>query len=85
MTKNKLPEWFDGKLYEEGATVSNRFSGEEYELDAMELSMYDFIMGATMIMEMGISCKNDKMINELREGLGWFRENNNKAYMALLD
>ena len=85
MKKNKLPEWFDGELYEDGGKVRNRFSGEEYELTAEELSMYDFIMGATMIMEMGISCKNDKMINELREGLGWFRENNNKAYMVLLN
>jgi|TARA_R110001592_G_C12722675_1_gene709083 hypothetical protein len=85
MKKNKLPEWFDGELYEDGGKVTNRFSGEEYELTAEELSMYDFIMGATMIMEMGIPSKNDKMINELREGLGWFRENNNKAYMVLLN
>ena len=85
MKKNKLPEWFDGELYEDGGKVTNRFSGEEYELTAEELSMYDFITGATMIMEMGIPSKNDKMINELREGLGWFRENNNKAYMVLLN
>jgi len=82
---NKLPEWFDGEIYEEGDKVRNRFSGEEYQLTAEELSMYDFIMGATMIMEMGISCKNDKMIGELRKGLEWFRENNSKAYMTLLD
>ena len=80
-----LPKWFTGELYEDGGMVSNRFSGEEYELTAKELSMYDFIMGATIIMEMGISCKNDKMIDELRKGLGWFKENNSKAYMVLLD
>jgi hypothetical protein len=39
---SKLPKWFKGELYEEGATVQNRFSGEEYELNALELSMYDF-------------------------------------------
>ena len=81
----KLPEWFTGELYEEGGKVSNRFSGEEYQLTAEELSMYDFIMGATMIMEMGVSCKNDKMVDELRKGLGWFRESNAEAYMTLLD
>ena len=85
MIKNKLPEWFDGETYKEGGVVTNRFSGEEYELTAKELSMYDFIMGVTMIMEMGISCRNDEMIDELRKGIYWFKENNSKAYMVLLD
>ena len=31
--KQKLPKWFDGELYNKGATVQNRFSGEEYELN----------------------------------------------------
>ena len=30
--KQKLPSWFNGELYEEGDTVTNRLSGEEYEL-----------------------------------------------------
>jgi len=34
-TKQKLPKWFNGELYEKGTTVQNRFSGEEYELNAM--------------------------------------------------
>ena len=63
---SKLPKWFTGKLYEEGSKVTNRFSGEEHQLTAEELSMYDFIMGATMIMEMGVSCKNDKMVDDPR-------------------
>ena len=50
----KLPSWFNGELYEEGETVQNRFSGEEYKLNNVELSMYDFVMGATMAIEMGI-------------------------------
>ena len=29
--EQQLPKWFKGELYEEGATVRNRFSGEEYE------------------------------------------------------
>ena len=82
-TKQQLPKWFNGELYEEGATVQNRFSGEEYELNAMELSMYDFVIGATLAMEMGMH--HDKMITDLRKGLDWFRKNNPKAYMVLLD
>jgi len=82
---SKLPKWFDGELYKEGGSVANRFSGEEYELNATELSMYDFIMGATMVMEMGIIRENENIDVELRKGLEWFRENNSKAYMVLLD
>ena len=82
--KAKLPSWFHGELYEEGGTVRNRFSGEEYELNNVELSMYDFVMGASMTMEMGIF-NSDHHIQELRKGLDWFRKHNPKAYMVLLD
>ena len=81
--KAKLPLWFNGELYEEGGTVRNRFSGEEYELNNVELSMYDYIMGATMMYEMGMH--HDNLVTELRKGLDWFRKHNPKAYMVLLD
>ena len=83
-TKQKLPSWFDGALYEEGDAVTNPYSGEEIELTAEELSMYDFIMGAQIVLEMGMIDK-PKIVEDLRKGLDWFRKNNNKAYMALLD
>ena len=85
-TKNKqeLPSWFNGELYEEGGTVQNRFSGEEYELNNVELSMYDFIMGATITAEMGIF-NTPHHIKELRKGLDWFKKHNTEAYMVLLD
>ena len=59
----------------------NRFSGEKYELNNVELSMYDFVMGATMCMEMELPCN----VTELRQGLSWFKKNNSEAYMVLLD
>ena len=40
--KTSLPKWFNGTIYEEGETVTNPFSGETYELNNLELSMYDF-------------------------------------------
>ena len=83
-TKQQLPKWFRGELYEEGATVRNRFSGEEYELNAMELSMYDFVIGSTIVLEMTGGYKHTD-VNELRKGLDWFRQNNSEAYMVLLD
>ena len=83
-TKQQLPKWFRGELYKEGGTVRNRFSGEEYELNAMELSMYDFIIGSTMVLEMSGGYKHTD-VNELRKGLDWFRQHNAEAYMVLLD
>ena len=80
---NKLPKWFNGECYTHGATVQNRFSGEEYELNNIELSMYDLVMGASVICEMG--CNDTKIITDLRKGLDWFRMNNAEAYMVLLD
>ena len=80
-TEQKLPKWFNGEVYKDGATVQNRFSGEEYELNNIELSIYDFVMGATIIMEMGL----DTDIVNLRKGLDWFRKYNPEAYMVLLD
>ena len=82
-TKAKLPSWFHGELYEEGGTVRNRFSGEEYELNNVELSMYDFVIGSSMMMEMG--WHTDSLITDLRKGLDWFKQYNAKAYMILLD
>ena len=79
--KQQLPKWFNGELYKNGATVQNRFSGEEYELNAIELSMYDFVMGSTIMCEMGMT----EVVPNLRKGLDWFRMNNAEAYMVLLD
>ena len=84
MTKvkeQKLPKWFNGELYKNGATVQNRFSGEEYELNAIELSMYDFVMGCVIMSEMG----HTDIVPNLRKGLDWFRTHNSEAYMVLLD
>ena len=83
-TTKQLPKWFNGELYKEGGTVRNRFSGEEYELNAMELSMYDFIVGSTMVLEMTNGYKHTD-VQELRKGLDWFRQHNAEAYMVLLD
>ena len=80
---SKLPEWFNGEVYAEGAEVTNRFGGDSCQLTAEELSMYDFIIGASNLMEMGFYAP--KTIDEMRKGLDWFRKNNAEAYMKLLD
>ena len=84
--KQQLPKWFKGELYEKGAVVRNRFTGEEIELNAMELSMYDLTMGASILSEQtGPWEGNLEVIKDLRRGLDWFRTHSPEAYMVLLD
>jgi len=83
-TKQQLPKWFKGEVYKDGATVRNRFSGDEYKLNNIELSMYDFVIGSTIVLEMAGGYKHTD-VQELRKGLDWFRQHNAKAYMVLLD
>ena len=78
-----LPKWFDGKIYNEGDTVSNQYTGKSIDLTAEQLSMYDFIKGAEFVMS-GMS-SNARLISEMRKGLDWFRRTNPEAYMVLLD
>lgn len=82
-TEQELPKWFQGMIYKKGATVNNPFSGESYELNGIELSLYDFIMGCQMVEARGLM--NNKRIKEFRKALDWFRVNNPEAYMVLLD
>ena len=81
--EQKLPKWFDGQVYEKGAVVQNRFGGAEIELNNIELSMYDLVMGASVIAEMGGG--EPEIIKDLRRGLDWFRTHSPTAYMVLLD
>ena len=83
MKKNKLPKWFDGVLYNIGDKVTNPFSEESIELTAEELSMYDFLMGAQMLFDLGM--QDESILKNFHNGLNWFRKHNPKAYMVLLD
>ena len=88
MQKNKkqtLPKWFKGEVYSEGLIVENIFSKEEYELNNIELSMYDFIMGSQLMMEALPRMVTEKQINDFHKGLSWFRSANVDAYYVLLD
>jgi hypothetical protein len=80
---SKLPKWFNGVTYEKGAEVQNRFGGDSCYLNAEELSMYDFVIGASNMYEMDLL--DPRAVNDLRKGLDWFRKYNPSAYMTLLD
>jgi hypothetical protein len=83
--KQSVPKWFTGMIYENGETVTNPFSGETYDLNGVELSMYDFIMGSQHVMEVAPKTVTSKQINEFHKALRWFQQNNIDAYMVLLD
>ena len=80
-SKQKLPKWFKGLVYDEGCEVQNRFGGDSCYLNNIELSMYDFVIGASVCYENGFPVN----VDELRKGLDWFKKNNPEAYMILLD
>jgi hypothetical protein len=81
----KLPDWFEGEIYEIGDEVRNPFSGETCLLNANELSMYDLIKGAEIAVMMGVVDDVDKYTMVMVDGSEWFKKNNPKAYKALLD
>ena len=86
--QQEVPSWFTGDVYDEGEEVLNQFSGETFYLNAVELSIYDMIMGGQMMVEFigGPFDKRTATIhNEMAKGLSWFRQHNAEAYMALLD
>ena len=91
MAKEKLSDWFEGELYTEGANVHNRFTGEEITVNAEELSVYDFIMGAEMYLGMQLEgddkleSSDIKFLKEnMHKGIKWFQSTNLKAYKILL-
>ena len=84
-TKQQKPKWFKGSIYSTGSKVKNPFSGETYELNGLELSLYDFIMGCNMVFERMPHTMTSKRINEFQKALTWFRVNNPEAYYVLLD
>ena len=83
--EQKVPKWFQGMIYEDGEKVTNSFSGERYTLNALELSIYDYIMGSNYIFEVAPKTVTQKQIGEFQKALTWFRVNNTEAYMVLLD
>ena len=85
VSEQTVPKWFKGQVYEEGEIVTNQFSGASHALNGLELSMYDFIMGSQLVMEMAPKSVTEKQVNEFHKALTWFRRANVDAYYVLLD
>jgi hypothetical protein len=80
--KNSLPSWFKGELLSEGGIVTNPISGESYELNAEELTIYHFIKKTETIRDS--SSISNTLADELINALIWFVTNNPDAYQSLL-
>ena len=82
---SKLPDWFEGEVYDEGAEVYNKWTGKGVELNASELCMYDFIMGCNVMIEMGMLVDDDlEEINvSIKKASEWFSKSNPKAHLIL--
>lgn len=86
--KNKeqtVPKWFKGMIYDKGEETVNPYTGRSYELNGLELSMYDFIMGTAYVFEVAPKTVTQRIVNDYQKALTWFRKNNPEAYMVLLD
>ena len=83
--KQQKPKWFKGEIYTEGSEVKNPFSGETYELNGLELSLYDYIIGCQLLFDHMPSAMSTKRVTEFQKALNWFRVNNPEAYYVLLD
>tara|TARA_R100001594_G_C3872557_1_gene223844 strand:+ start:237 stop:482 length:246 start_codon:yes stop_codon:yes gene_type:complete len=76
------------KAQEKTYTRSNRFTGESIELTKEESIKHDEIFLHEIlatIEDKELGTGGSKHWQEMRDGLDWFRKNNAKAYMVLLD
>ena len=88
MRNTVIPKWFDGVIYDEGGTVVNPYSNRSYELNNVELSIYDYAIGLQFYIDRLGGVFDRRSIpyqKKLRMCLDWFRRNNAEAYMVLLD
>jgi hypothetical protein len=79
----------DMEIYEKEETpVKNKFSGVTFNLNPIELAIYDVLMGAYNI-HLLTGKSNPKislnMWKDFTKGKNWFIKHNPKAYYALID
>lgn len=77
--------WFNGKIYEEGGKVTNPHSGKSFELNNIELSIYDHVIGLDFLFSTSPNTMSDDQIKSINKCLKWFKENNPEAYKVLLE
>ena len=76
LNKLELPKWFAGEKYSKGDTLINEDTGEKLEINNLELSMVDFVMGSQMIIEMMGDKATKSHSKYLNEGIDWLKKSN---------
>ena len=69
------PDWFEGDIYEEGGEVTNPTTGVTVELNNVQLSIYDSIIGTQFVLEIEPNTLNDNNLKHYFKSLIWFKEN----------
>ena len=72
----ELPDWFAGEVYNEGDILTIEETGEKLEVNNLELSMIDFVMGSQMIVEMMGDKITKSHIKYLNKGINWLKGSN---------
>lgn len=89
MTNTKMPSWFEGETYDKGARVTNPYSKESIELNNIELSIYDFIVGFSAFINSAprhpLTPSFKKWNKHFLRCRDWFATNHIEAYMILID
>jgi len=80
-----VPNWFDGTLYENGDSI--KFNNNSFRFSALELSIYDLLMGAYDII-MSLDSKSHPQYASLdlhiKNCLDWFKEANPRFYKEII-
>ena len=80
-----VPNWFDGELYENGDSI--KFNNNSFRFSALELSIYDLLMGAYDII-MSLDSKSHPQYASLdlhiKNCLDWFKEANPRFYKEII-
>ena len=66
MSEANVPHWFKGMIYDKGEEVVNPFTDQSYELNALELSIYDFIMGCQWVFERAPKTDTEKQVRDFQ-------------------
>ena len=77
------PSWLRTTVHKKGATVKTEKNGSFY-FNAIELSIYDFIIQAHLSKEMGFKLPVNA-ITDIHKAYDWFVKNNPKAHIFIVD
>ncbi len=94
--RNNIPSWFKGPFYKNGSEVKSKATGNTFELNAIEKSIFVEIQYNTAMItiysQVDGSTREDfnnpifqYMVEVVDNGTKWFKENNKEAYKILFE